>query len=1100
MKSRLTTVIILASLLVTSLAIQPVSAKPDYDLLIIAPSEFADELAPLKAFKDATGRPTVIVSLESIYANTAYDGYDTAEEIKKCIADYEDTHNVKYVLLVGDVDHLPMRYFYLKRMVPAEVRWLQYYLTDHYYADLYDSGGAFCSWDADGDHVYGEIFDDDDDGDYTNTDGIDFQFDVVVGRLPVDTGDEVERYVEKVIRYEKEVFFDDAWFKKILLVTGTGGWVYPSLPTTWDENENDAIATEMATAGFTAIKLYHSNSPGDTYPDSGNINDYLNDGVGFLNVISHGNELSWGVYDVSTDMGGLTNDDRLTVVYSFGCSTAKLGPVAPSDPYIGVSGTRINSPIGYPVAIGSWVEPETPDPLQDSTTDIDCMPEYWNFFSDDGAVAFIGSTAEASGVMGSPVMQYFYESFASDGHRVLGDVWDSVCGKVLSAYNPESDWDRGRRWLYINVFGDPTLVLGGLPDKPPETSLSIGSPSYTYSGDAFITGSTPLTLTAYDDNSVEDTYYRYYREGNSPPSYSTYSSPFTLSGADGTYNIQYYSVDDGGNSEYPVKTTQVVLDNSPPTTTLEIGSPKYLNTYVKSTTPFTLTASDGAGSGVDETYYRVDGGSWIPYAGAFTLSGEGSHTVEYYSVDNLGSTETWKTKTVIVDDTPPTTSLTLGSPNYMGTYVTSSTDIMLSSVDSGSGVATTEYRINGIWVPYLMPFNVAGSDGDYTIEYRSIDNLGNTEVTRSKTVTLDNTPPTTTMNIGDPNYVDGSDTYITSSTELSLSADDGAGSGVDATYYRVDGGSWNPYTVAFTLTGDGTHTVDYQSVDNLGNTELHASVELIIDDTPPEVNVIMPAEGAYVYDEITIEISAVDEGSGVHHVEYSLDGGSTWSTATYDSGLDTWLAEWDTAAYPEGTHTVMARAEDNVGNLGTDESPTTVTIVYLEYKATISHSDTNEIEEMIVGFAKHKQTEYKVYTNPGIICETITITNTGTLVTLPELILDASPPLEAGFLGAGMEAFRYQGGRPVHVKLNGADVTPHGTWVPDSANINVLQELAPGDTIEVQILYEYSFKGNTYIKSDALGWPGEDYIFEADLLSAYGPSWSSTITAAPIFH
>jgi len=554
------------------------SPGPDFDLLIIAPQAFEDELVPLKQFKDATGRPSVIVTLEDIYTN--YTGADKAEQVKKCIADYEADHHIRYVLLVGDVDQIPMRYFYLKRMNATHVNWLQYYLTDHYYADLYDSGG-FCDWNDNGNGIFGEIIDDDNDGDYTNVDGINFSFDVVVGRIPAATEGEVAIYVDKVIRYETEVYYD-SWFKNILLVTGTGDWIYPDVNSTWDETQNDQIATEMATAGFTAIKLYHTNTPGDPdYPNPTNINTYLNAGAGFMNVISHGNEFSWGVYDVRTDLSGLDNRDKLTVVYSFGCATAKLGPIAAMDQYIDVDGTLRNygtdyDPSYYPHPLGTWAEPAVPHPLQASSTDIDCMPEYWNFASANGSVAFIGSTAEASGTMGSPVMQYFFESFASDGHRVLGDVWNSVCDKVLTGgHNIESSWDRSRRWLYINLFGDPTLALGGLPDKPPETTLSIGSPSMTIGSDTYVSGDTPMTLMASDDSAVDSTWYRYYLEGEPAPSFSSYTGPFTISGTDGLYTIEYYSVDDANNSEYPINAQQVKVDNTPPDINVTVGHPSY---------------------------------------------------------------------------------------------------------------------------------------------------------------------------------------------------------------------------------------------------------------------------------------------------------------------------------------------------------------------------------------------------------------------------------------------------------------------------------------------------------------------------------------------
>ena len=39
------------------------------------------------------------------------------------------------------------------------------------------------------------------------------------------------------------------------------------------------------------------------------------------------------------------------------------------------------------------------------------------------------------------------------------------------------------------------------------------------------------------------------------------------------------------------------------------------------------------------------------------------------------------------------------------------------------------------------------------------------------------------------------------------------------TRYRVDGGQWTVYAVPVRVTSDGTHTVEYYSVDKAGNTE-----------------------------------------------------------------------------------------------------------------------------------------------------------------------------------------------------------------------------------------------------------------------------------------
>ena len=460
------------------------------------------------------------------------------------------------------------------------------------------------------------------------------------------------------------------------------------------------------------------------------------------------------------------------------------------------------------------------------------------------------------------------------------------------------------------------------------------------------------------------------------------------------------------------------------------------------------------------------------------------------------------------DSTAPDTIPTVGLPWYSlsgDLYISPTTAISLTVEELGcptSGVEFTKYRIDGgSWTTYTAPFTLAGySDGSYTIEYFSQDNNGNEEVHGFLPIILDGTPPTTTLSIGTPKYEFGGNTYVTSATEFTLSATD-TGSGVDYTEYKIDDGSWTTYTAPFTISNsysDGPHTIYYRSADNLGNLEPANSDAVILDNTPPEVDVVSPPDGSFVYGIITIQIDATDAGSGVDYVEFSLDGGSTWDPAVYGTGY--YEADWDTSLSSEGIYTIDARAYDNLGNMGEDEEPPEVTVVHLELSTSFSDSDFNPIEGFDVIFSAQKPPMSKVSTNPGTIYEIIEITNIGSTVTLPKLILDVSIPDEADFLGAGDPAFELQGAKYVHVYLNGADVTPNGKWQPDLANLDVMQSLAPGDTITLTIHYEYAFKGEQYSASQIGGWLGEDYDFETDFISAIGPSWTETLVATAVMN
>ncbi len=65
-------------------------------------------------------------------------------------------------------------------------------------------------------------------------------------------------------------------------------------------------------------------------------------------------------------------------------------------------------------------------------------------------------------------------------------------------------------------------------------------------------------------------------------------------------------------------------------------------------------AATDAGSGVDATYYSIDGGTARTYATAFGISAAGSHTVAYWSVDGAGNVEARRTGYVNIDKGRPT--------------------------------------------------------------------------------------------------------------------------------------------------------------------------------------------------------------------------------------------------------------------------------------------------------------------------------------------------------------------------------------------------------------------------------------------------------------
>jgi subtilase family serine protease len=196
----------------------------------------------------------------------------------------------------------------------------------------------------------------------------------------------------------------------------------------------------------------------------------------------------------------------------------------------------------------------------------------------------------------------------------------------------------------------------------------------------------------------------------------------------GTYVIVVevdYANDIPETDENNNKITVTVEVFALPTSEISVGTPQHDSDrlYVTSSTVFTITATDNSGQGIDEIMYRVDQGVWKDYVvtGDFNISQEGPATIEFYAVDMVGGQEQTQSISVYVDNTPPVSDLT-----YLGDLVRPSTDLELSATDDGSGVDSRFYRIDGgDWILYSIPFFL--DEGSYTLDYYSVDNLGNAE-------------------------------------------------------------------------------------------------------------------------------------------------------------------------------------------------------------------------------------------------------------------------------------------------------------------------------------------------------------------------------------
>ncbi len=237
----------------------------------------------------------------------------------------------------------------------------------------------------------------------------------------------------------------------------------------------------------------------------------------------------------------------------------------------------------------------------------------------------------------------------------------------------------------------------------------------------------------------------FYRINDPEGTWNPYTTDFEL--LDGTYTIEFYSVDMAGNEEAVNSITIQIDSQAPNTTDIPDGIQGDAGWYV-SYVSLELVATDPVpSSGIWYTEFSYDTTTWFDYTDLIPLTNEGITTIYYRSIDQAGNIEEFKSTTIQIDKTAPTTELSFET-YYLDTlntiFITSETVFALSASDEVlgvadvSGVKNTYYRINnGELQICLEPFSLRGPDGVYTIEFFSTDFAGNEEMPHStQTITL----------------------------------------------------------------------------------------------------------------------------------------------------------------------------------------------------------------------------------------------------------------------------------------------------------------------------------------------------------------------------
>ncbi len=168
----------------------------DYNYIILTINELESSILSSNfiSWKESLGYKIKIIEIMDELIQDQ-EGKDLQEKIRNFLREYYTIWNIKYMLIVGDHETIPMRYCYpnpnnhrfeIFDFTSGEVP------TDYYYSDLSYSDSE--SWDSDGDGYYGEY----------NEDNPDFYPEIFVGRIPTNDDVKITYTLDKIVKFESD--------------------------------------------------------------------------------------------------------------------------------------------------------------------------------------------------------------------------------------------------------------------------------------------------------------------------------------------------------------------------------------------------------------------------------------------------------------------------------------------------------------------------------------------------------------------------------------------------------------------------------------------------------------------------------------------------------------------------------------------------------------------------------------------------------------------------------------------------------------------------------------------------------------------------------
>ena len=300
----------------------------DGEMLIICYDDFCDEMDSFVNWKNQKGIKTTLVPKSQ--------AGNTASSIKNYVQNFYNTHNLTYLLLVGDKAQIP----------------------------TFDIGSGWSSGESDisyaylsGDDSYPEFF---------------------VGRFSAQTPNHVLTEVQRTIEYERDPQIGADWYKKgIMIASNEGaGAGHDGGESDWQHAQN--MRQDLLNYTYDSVSELYDGTHGDQdssgNPSDSMVRNAINSGAGIIHYTGHGDTDVWVTSNFNTgDVDALTNNNELPFVCTVGCKSGDFGGTCLGERFI--YSTNGNEPTGAIATFMSTIYQSWAPPMEAQDEMVDILTE-----------------------------------------------------------------------------------------------------------------------------------------------------------------------------------------------------------------------------------------------------------------------------------------------------------------------------------------------------------------------------------------------------------------------------------------------------------------------------------------------------------------------------------------------------------------------------------------------------------------------------------------------------------------------------------------------------------------------------------------------------